>query len=141
MIVLDTDVLSALMRMSPDPAVIEWLDRQVPELISTTSITVNEIETGIAVLTSAHRRSELQCAFKSVVDDEIGQRILPFDHRAASEAARLGARLRREGQPIESWDLQIAGIAIARRSVLATGNTKHFSRTGVKLVNPWKDLS
>lgn len=138
MIILDTNVLSALMRRDPDPVVVTWLNHQAPQSVWTTAVTVFEILFGIELLTASRRRQQLEKAFQSAMAEDFSGRILPFDQTAAREAALLAAKRRRQGLPLEIRDIQIAGIALARRATVATRNIKHFSGTGIDLVNPWE---
>lgn len=137
MIILDTNVLSALMRTDPDPAVVRWLDRQPHESIWITSITVFEARFGLAVLPSGRRRQALEAAFARVLDEDLERRVLDFDVPAAEAAAALGASRQRAGRPVDLRDMQIAGIALARRAALATRNVRHFKDLKVRVVDPW----
>lgn len=137
MIILDTNVLSELMRSSPDSRVIEWLDRQPAESIWITSITVFEARLGIALLPGGRRRQSLEAALKQILEEDLENRILDFDATAAESAASLAAERQRNGRPVDLRDTQIAGIALARRATLATRNVRHFADMAVPLVNPW----
>jgi predicted nucleic acid-binding protein len=136
MIILDTNVLSALMRQTPDPSAIAWLDQQPRLSIWTTSVTVLEIRFGLQIMASGKRRSAVIQAFESVLD-KIGQRVVPFDVAAAEQAGDLIASRQRQGRPRDLRDTMIAGIAIARHAALATRNTTHFDDISVPLINPW----
>ena len=138
MIILDTNVLSAVMLAVPDRLVVEWLDGQPAESVWTTSITVFEVRTGLELLGSSRRRQRLESAFAHLLADELDDRVLPFDTRAAECAGPVVARSQRAGRPVEIRDAQIAGIALARRATLATRNTRHFTELDVRLVNPWE---
>ena len=137
MIILDTNVLSALMRSEPDKNVISWLDRQPPESIWITSITEFESRYGLALLPDGKRKKTLESAFIRLLKEDLDGRVLPFDSAAAGEAALLAARRQQAGQPVDMRDTQIAGIALARRAAIATRNTRHFSNLSVDVVNPW----
>ncbi|MEO5338726.1 MAG: type II toxin-antitoxin system VapC family toxin [Magnetospirillum sp. WYHS-4] len=139
MIVLDTNVIAAVMRRQPDPAVVDWLDRQPAEALWTTAVTVCEVRFGLELLDPGTRRRDLEAAFGRALEEDFEGRILPFDRAAAWEAAALAAERRRRGRTVEIRDTQIAGIVIARRGVLATGNTRHFQDLPVKVVDPWGD--
>ena len=138
MILVDTNVLSAMMRVADEPAVERWFDAQPPEAIWTTTITIFEIRFGLALLAPGRRRDRLNEAFDSAIDDILGGRVLPFDRTAAETAATLAARQRQIGRPVEIRDVQIAGIAAARKATLATRNTRHFENLGIVLVDPWQ---
>ncbi len=138
MILLDTNVLSALMLRAPERTVVSWLDRQAPESVWTTAITVFELEFGVALLVSGRRRRELERAFGAVIDGDLGGRVLPFDTAAAKMAGPVAARARAAGRSVEIRDVQIAGIALAHKATLATRNTRHFAATGIDVVDPWR---
>lgn len=137
MIILDTNVLSALMRREADPVVVAWLDAQPPESIWTTAITVFEIRFGLEVLAKGRKRKALEEAFADALDEDFDGRVLPFDRPAADAAAAIAARRRQAGRPVEIRDVQIAGIAAARKARLATRNIRHFEGTGITLIDPW----
>ena len=137
MIILDTNVLSALMRREPERPVVEWLDRQPWPSVWTTSITILEIRFGLHALPAGKRRSELIQAFERVVIDRMEQRVAPFDTAAAEYAADLTASRKKKGHPVELRDTMIAGIALSRGATLATRNTRHFSDLPLRLVDPW----
>ena len=137
MILLDTNVLSALMRREPEPAVMAWLDHQPAESIWTTTITVFEVRTGIELLEQGRRRRQLEEAFAPLLAEDLGGRVQSFDEAAALAAASIAAARQRVGRPVEIRDAQIAGIATARRATLATRNSGHFADLDVELVDPW----
>jgi predicted nucleic acid-binding protein len=137
LIILDTNVLSALMRQAPDEAVVEWLNRQPAESIWTTAVTVFEIETGLNLLPEGRRRVQLEHAFARLLTDDFDGRVLPFDHASATAAASLAATRQQHGRPMEFRDTQIAGIALARRSAIATRNSRHFNDLTIDVIDPW----
>jgi predicted nucleic acid-binding protein len=137
-IVLDTNVLSALMRRDVEPVVVTWLDSQPPESIWTTALTVFEVRFGLEVLAHGRRRRRLEDAFGKILGEDLDGRVLPFDQAAAEVAAAMSARQRRAGRPVEVRDVQIAGIAAARKASLATRNSRHFDDLGIALIDPWK---
>ena len=137
MIVLDTNVLSELMRVDPEPKVIAWLDRQPSQSVWITSITLFEARTGLHLLPAGKRRNLLVAAFESLLADDLGSRVLPFDGEAAAQAAFLSANRQRAGRPVDVRDTQIAGIVQARRASLATHNVRHFQGLDVAVVDPW----
>lgn len=138
MIILDTNVLSALMRTSPDLAVVSWLDRQPADSIWVTSITVFEARFGLALLPRGRKRLGLEAAFERVVEEDLENRVLDFDAAAAASAARLAADRKSAGRAADLRDTLIAGIAQARRATIATHNTRHFEGLDVPVVDPWK---
>ena len=137
MIILDTNVLSALMRREPDPAIVAWLDRQPSESVWTTAVTVFEIRYGLALLAAGRRRRQLEDAFARTLEEDLQGRILPFDREAAREAAQRAAERRAAGRTVDFRDIEIAGIVAARRAALATHNVRHFQDLGITLVDPW----
>ena len=137
MIILDTNVVSGLMRTVPDPQLIEWLDRQPDQSVWVTSITVFEARLGLALLPPGRRRRTLETAFVHLLEDDLEQRVLDFDLAAADSAAVLAAERRRAGRPVDVRDTLIAGIVLARRATLATRNVKHFADLKVPIVDPW----
>lgn len=139
MLILDTNVLSALMRTTPDPAAVQWLDLQAPESLWTTSITVFEIRFGLALLPAGRRQRVLQSAFESLLAEDLEDRVLDFDSSAAAASATLGAQRQRAGCTIDMRDTQIAGIALARRASIVTRNVRHFEDVAVDVFNPWAD--
>jgi len=137
MIILDTNVLSALMRDTPEVTVANWLDSQPSESVWITSITLFEARFGIALLAKGRRRDALQRTLDDFLESDLEGRVLDFDRSAATTAAALAARRRLAGRPVDMRDTQIAGIALARRASLATRNVRHFRDLDVKVVDPW----
>jgi len=137
MIILDTNVLSALMRAAPESAVVDWLDRQPAESIWITSITLFEAHLGIALLPKGKRQRSLETALGQLVTEDLGNRVLDFDSSAALEAAALAATRQKAGRPVDMRDTQVAGIALARKASIATRNVGHFEDLKVPILNPW----
>lgn len=137
MIVLDTNVVSALMRREPDPVVVAWLDSLPAESVWTTSVTVFEVRLGLEILEAGRRRRQLEEAFAKTLEEDFENRVLPFDEASAQAAGRIAAERRRAGRTVEVRDVQIAGIVKARKATLATRNTRHFEGCGLVLVDPW----
>ena len=137
MIVLDTNVLTALMRAEPDRAVVRWLNGLAAESMWTTSITLFEVQFGLDVLPDGERKTALQIAFHQAVYVDMQGRILDFDAPAAAAAGTIAARQRALGRPVDMRVAQIAGIIAARRATLATRKVRHFADTGLALVDPW----
>ena len=137
MIVLDTNVLSALMQPEADRAVVAWLDLQPSESVWTTAVTVFEIRFGLELLRPGRRKRQLEDAFSRALDEDFQGRILAFDTEAAEEAASRAAHRRAIGKTIDFRDIEIAGIVSARRATLATRNVRHFADLGIELVDPW----
>jgi predicted nucleic acid-binding protein len=136
-ILLDTNVISALMQREVEPVVVAWLDSQPSESIWTTSITVFEIRFGLEILASGRRRRSLEEIFQKTLEEDFEGRIVPFDEAAAHAAGQIAAERRRLGRPIEIRDVQIAGIAAARKAAIATRNLRHFEGVGLELIDPW----
>jgi toxin FitB len=136
-IILDTNVLSALMHAVPDPVVVAWLDRQPAESVWITSITLFETRFGLALLPSGRRRQALEAAFDRLLNEDLENRVLDFDSAAANAAALLAAARQKMGQPVDMRDTQIAGIAVARHATLATRNVRHFADLKISIINPW----
>jgi len=141
MIMLDTNVLSALMQQQPDPQIVAWLDDQPAESIWLNSITLFEARYGLALLASGQRKNMLQERFEELLQDDLQNRVLLFDANAATQAAQLAADRKARGRPMDMRDTFIAGIALARRATLATRNVRHFDDLSVPVVNPWEENS
>lgn len=137
MIILDTNVLSALMRDRPDEVVERWLDLQPRLSIWTTSVTIFEIRVGLLTMPLGRRRVRLERDFEQYVDEQLETRVADFDRAAAEETAALLARRKQAGRPVDLRDGMIAGIAIARHATLATRNMRHFADLPVSVVDPW----
>ena len=137
MILLDTNVLSALMQHEPDTKVVAWLDHQASESIWISSITLFEARYGLALLATGRRRKLLQERFDQLLQEDLDNRVLSFDVHAAAQAAQLAAERKARGRPVDMRDTFIAGIALARRATLATRNTRHFDDLPVPMVDPW----
>ena len=138
MIILDTNVVSALMQSAPEPLVVSWLDAQAAESIWTTSITIFEVRFGLELLSVGARRTRLTTAFGALLSEDLAGRVLNLDASAANAAAVLAARLRGQGKSIEIRDAMICGIALARRAEVATRNVRHFEPASVPVINPWE---
>jgi hypothetical protein len=137
MVILDTNVISALMQEAAQPEVAVWLDRQPRISIWITAITVMEIRQGIESLAPGRRRVRLQLAIETLVGEKIEHRIAAFDTAAANAAAILMAGRQRAGRPGDLRDTMIAGIVIASHATLATRNIRHFADLPVPVIDPW----
>ncbi len=137
MILLDTNVISGFMKPESDAAVVTWLDTQPRESIWTTAISVFEIRVGLEILAPSRRRQSLEDAFTRALEEAFDGRVVPFDESAAQAAGRIAAARRKVGRSLEVRDVQIAGIAIARKAKIATRNIRHFEGLGIDLINPW----
>jgi len=136
-IVLDTNVVSELMRPTPDGAVRGWIGAQSASSLYITSITQAEILHGIALLPSGKRRDALEGAAEAMFRDDFAGRILPFGSDAAPPYARIAADRRRAGKPISQFDAQIAAIAKSSGAAIATRDSAGYEGCGVEIVNPW----
>lgn len=137
MILLDTNVLSALMQDKPDPAVRRWLDSVPAESVWLTTITVFEVRYGLERLPKSRRRQAFEHAFKVALEEKFEDRVLPFDTAAAEAAGVLSALQDRDGRHVDFRDVQIAGIATSRKAALATRNISGFEDLQIPLINPW----
>jgi predicted nucleic acid-binding protein len=138
MIVLDTNVISALMRKEPEKPVVSWLDAQPAASIWITAITVMEIRFGLHSMPKGRRQDALLRSFELMLKSMIEGRIASFDAEAGIHAAELMAQRKRVGRPAEVRDTMIAGIVLANRAALATRNTQHFKDLPLTLINPWE---
>jgi predicted nucleic acid-binding protein len=136
-IVLDTNVLSELMRSEPHPAVFAWTAGRPRSSLYTTSVNVAEILYGIAALPPGRRRSTLEDLAGAMFNDDFAGRILPFDGEAATHYADIVVMRRQQGRPIGAFDAQIAAIAMVARADLATRDVGGFSGCGVSVIDPW----
>lgn len=137
MIVLDTNVLSELMRSEPNPRVLAWLRGQPGASLFTTSVTQSEILYGLRILAPGRRRRELESAAQAMFEVDFAGRVLSFGGEAASAYAELAAARRLAGQPISQFDAQSAAITRASAARLATRNVEDFAGCGVTVLNPW----
>jgi toxin FitB len=136
--VLDTNVLSELMKPSPDTDVRNWVAAQPITSLFTTTIAQAEILSGVALLPSGRRRDSLRRAVEGLFREDFAGRLLPFDGEAARAFADIAATRRKLGRPIGQFDAQIAAIARSRNSVLVTRNVLDFEDCGIRIVNPWE---
>lgn len=137
MIVLDTNVISELMKGSGSAAVSKWIAAQGATRLMTTAITQAEILHGIALLPAGRRRREIQTAADAMFNLDFADRILPFDSRAAVTYAALVRERQRRGRPIGQFDAQIAAIALVAQATLATHNVRDFEHCDLDVVDPW----
>lgn len=138
MIILDTNVLSAMMQTKPNQTVVSWLDSVPAESVWITSVTIFEAHFGLALLPEGKKRTSLQTLFEDLFEKDLEERVLQFDTLAAEQAAKLAAKRQRNGRPIDMRDTFIAGIAIARKATLATRNVRHFNDLNIRVINPWE---
>lgn len=136
MIVLDTNVISAVIGDHVEPHVVSWLDA-VPELVCLTSITAAELRLGAALLPAGRRRDRLQEGIEAMLAEDFENAVLPFDEPASEAYAAVVAGRRSSGRPISVPDAQIAAICLSRGATLATRNVRDFDGTGVTVIDPW----
>jgi predicted nucleic acid-binding protein len=137
MILLDTSVVSELMKATPEPVVMAWVNTVPTASVFMSSVTQAEILYGVALVPEGKRREGLARAAQTVSETHFRGRILPFDSGAAEAFAVLAAERRRAGRPIAQADAQIAAIARSRGAELATRNVADFEGCGVDIINPW----
>jgi toxin FitB len=138
MILLDTNVLSELMRPAPAESVMRWMASQPVTGLYTTSVTQAEIFHGIMLLPAGRRRKGFEAAAEAMFDQDFHGRILAFGSDAARPYARIAAERRRAGRPISHFDAQIAAIARSAGADIATRNVADYDGCGVKVINPWE---
>jgi len=138
LIVLDTNVLSEMMRPASDPVVTEWLSARPATSLFTTTITQAEILYGLQLLTAANRRSRLATAAQEMFAIDFAGRVLSFDQAAAQAYAEIAVARRRAGRPIAQFDAQIAAIARSRDAAVATRNVPDFEVCGIGVIDPWQ---
>lgn len=138
MIILDTNVISELMRHQSHEAVINWLDKQTDEELAITSVTVAEILYGVKQLPSGKRKTQLYEAAMMMFEEDFPDLVLSFDRGAAEYYADIVSTRGHIGKPINIADAQIAAICRVYGAVLATRNTKDFEHIEIMLINPWK---
>jgi toxin FitB len=138
MIVLDTNVLSELMKPRPAAGVVRWIGAHSAASLFTTSITQAEILHGVMLLPAGRRRSVLETAAEAMFREEFAGRVLPFGTAAAPRYARIAAERHRAGRPISHFDAQIAAIAHSTGAAVATRNVADFDLCGIKVIDPWE---
>ena len=138
MIVLDTNVLSELMRAEPAEPVVRWMAAQPGEVLYTTTIAQAEILYGVMLLPAGKRRGAFEAAVDAMFSEDFAGRILPFGGAAALSYAHIASSRQRAGNPISSFDAQIAAITHSAGASLATRNVKDFAHCGIEVVDPWK---
>jgi toxin FitB len=138
MIVLDTNVVSELMRTEPTDSVDRWIASRSQTTLCTTAITQAEILLGVQILPKGRRRDALEEVARDIFDQDFEGRVLPFDSEAARTYARIVAARRRSGRPISQADAQIAAIARSLDFDLATRNVSDFEGCGIEVHDPWR---
>lgn len=136
--VLDTNVLSELMRPEPEPKVVAWVAAKPPVSVFTTTLTQAEILYGLRLLGSTRRRDDLEAVAREMFATDFAGRVLPFDEAAADAYADIAASRRQAGRPIAQFDAQIVAIARSRGAGVATRNVANFEMCGVDVIDPWQ---
>ena len=137
MVVLDTTVVSELMRLSPAPAVEAWVAGRPASSLFFSAVGEAELRYGVAIMPAGRRRDRLAAEIEAMLRDDFEGRVLPFDSHAASAYAEIAAARRAAGRPVPQADCQIAAIARARGMAVATRNVRHFEDMGIEVFNPW----
>lgn len=140
MIILDTNVLSAIMKPEDNPIVSSWLDRTDRAILTTTTPTIFEVRLGIELMAKGRKRRTLEAAFQIVMEEFTASegRILPLDRQAAEMSGRIFAARKMRGVNIDLPDTMIAGIAVSRGLPIVTRNVRHFDDLAVTIINPWE---
>ena len=138
MIVLDTNVLSELLRAAPAPTVLRWAASEPLETLFTTTVTQAEMLYGVKLLPAGQRRQRLEEAVMALFHVDFVERVLPFDGEAAIAYGRIAAERKQGGRPISQFDAQIAAIAQTRGGRLATRNVADFQGCGLRVIDPWQ---
>ena len=139
MIILDTNVLSELMRPAPAERVLHWIAIQESALLYTTSVTQAEILHGVRALPAGRKRKTLEQAVATMFEEDFAQRVLPFASEAARAYAVIVTERSRLGRPISQFDAQIAAITQVNNARLATRNGRDFERCEISLCDPWTE--
>ena len=137
MIVLDTNVVSELMRRAPNPVVEKWVADRAAAALFLTAVGEAELRFGIAIMPAGRRRDALESEVETMLSEDFADRVLPFDSKAARVYAEIAAACRSAGRPVAQSDGQIAAIARSRGMAVATRNVRHFADMGVNLIDPW----
>lgn len=137
MIILDTNVISELMRAQPSERVLSWMSEQDGANLYIASVTAAELRLGVALLPAGKRQGDLSEALEEMLSEEFRDRVLPFDAQAAHAYAAIVVVRRSLGAPISAFDAQIAAIAAVHGARLATRNIRDFVDCGITLINPW----
>ena len=141
MIVLDTNVISELMRQAPDDGVVRWVDRYPAKEVFITAVTAAELSFGVARLPAGQRKNVLAARVSELLAEDLSGQILPFDTAAAEYCARIASAREELGRPISMADAQIAAICRRHAACLATRKSKDFDDTGVMVLDPWSGIA
>ena len=141
MIILDTNIISEILRPAPAPQVEAWLAAQDGALLYFTTVGEAQLRHGVAILPTGQRRNALAKAIEGMLEEDFRDRILPFDRAAARAYTAIAAERRALARPISQLDCQIAAIARANEAAVATRNTVDFEDCGVEVIDPWQASS
>ncbi|MGV8911663.1 MAG: type II toxin-antitoxin system VapC family toxin [Rhodoglobus sp.] len=137
MIVLDTNVISELVRPAPSQQVIGWIDAQDSAGLAITALTAAEVRAGVALLPDGRRRQDVGVRMESLLTETFAGFVLAFDIDSSDHYVDIVASRSRAGRPIGAFDAQIAAVCRQHDALLATRNTADFTDTGIQLINPW----
>ena len=137
MLVVDTNVLSELMRPTPDPVIASWVAKRTTSSLHLTAISEAELRFGLAIMPPGRRRDGLAEGLKRMLRTGFANRVLPFDSAAASSYAEIAAARRAMGRPMPEADCQIAAIARSRDMAVVTRNVRDFADAGIDVIDPW----
>lgn len=140
MVVLDTNVVSELMRPSPNPAIESWIADRPAASLFFSAVGEAELRFGLAIMPAGRRRDAFASEIEAMLREDFADRILPFDSEAARVYAVIAASRRVAGRPIAEADCQIAAIARSRGMALATRNVRDFEDTGIHILDPWTSI-
>ena len=138
-VLLDTNVVSELLRPSPNPAVEGWVAGRQAADLHFSAVSEAELRYGVALLPAGRRRDALALAVEAILREDFEDRVLPFDSEAAREYVDIAASRRTAGRPVAPADCQIAAIARSRDLTIATRNVRDFADMEIELVDPWAD--
>ena len=138
MILVDTNVISELWRIAPDPGVLAWVDAQAIETLYLSAVTVGELRFGVASMPQGRRRTVYQERLEREVLPAFMGRVLPFDLNASQAYASLMAHARRDGKALGMADGYIAATASSRALTVATRDVEPYLAARVKVINPWE---
>ena len=139
MILLDTNIVSEMMKPGPQPSVVTWLDEQDEATLFICAPVLAELRYGAELLPAGKRRNELGKVIDQIENDVFRGRILPFEQSAASHYAKIAAARRHLGRPLNQMDGLIAAIALSHEAVLSTRDEAGFADLGLKIINPFVD--
>jgi toxin FitB len=137
MILLDTNVISEVMKPNPEPRVTSWIDSRPLDELCTSAIVAAEILGGLDLMPAGKRRTDLCEKAEFMFSSFFGGRIFAFNLEAARAYGRIVNAAKKAGKPMDEMDALIAATALANEATLATRNTSHFEQSGIGLINPW----